>query len=151
MMVAPVAPTSVSGGFVGRAPISGGQLTALQAPAAPEPVRTGTDTRPPPTGGSPDFPLPDWFEAAAKKLLGGDRSDDKFGIPELTMIQSVSSQPSQRIAAKEVGETAPAAPAAGGSAKQQKKDDIEQIAREVYAELCRMNDAHLLRSGKQCP
>src|SRR5262249_9131587 len=103
MLVAPVAPPSVSGGFVGRAPIAGGQLPTVAPPPAPEPVRTGSDVRQaaPAAGGSPDFPLPDWFWAAARTLLAGDRAADRFGIPELTLIQSVSSQPAQRIAAKE--------------------------------------------------
>jgi hypothetical protein len=151
-LVAPVVPTSVSGGFVSRAPIAGGPLPSIAPPPAPEPIRAASDARAQAPLGSPDFPLPDWFEAAAKKLLAGDRAEDKFGLPELTLIQSVSSQPAQRIAAKEVGETAPAAPPVpGASAKDSKKEDIEQIARDVYDEIRRMLDAALLRSGELCP
>jgi hypothetical protein len=154
-MVAPVMPTSVSGGFVGRAPIAGGSLPS-QAPPSPEPIRGAPPAaaEAKPQLGSPDFPIPDWFEEAAKKLFGGDKGDDRFGIPELTLIQSAASS-GQRIAAKGAAESsaapaaAPAAQSAGG--KREKKDDVEQLAREIYAEIRRLIDAARIRSGDTCP
>ena len=91
---------------------------------------------------------------AAKKLFGGDKGDDRFGIPELTLIQSAASS-GQRIAAKGAAESsaapaaAPATQAAGG--KREKKDDVEQLAREIYAEIRRLIDAARIRSGDTCP
>src|SRR5205814_1447297 len=53
---------------------------ASQAPAQ-EVVRTAS------APGVGDFQIPDWFEAAAKKMLAErGQSDDRFGLPELTLI-----------------------------------------------------------------
>jgi hypothetical protein len=101
--------------------------------------------------GAGDFQVPDWFEAAARKLLQEKGSDDSFGIPELTLIQAASASP-MRIAAAEARDSAPTAAAGGGgggggSSDQKKSEDVEELALEVYKEFCRLVEANRERNG----
>jgi hypothetical protein len=114
---------------------------------APELVKTGSEARP---SGS-DFQIPDWFEAAARKMLA-DKSgaDDRMGLPELTLIGAAATSSTTRLAASTGDTPAPtpstAAAAPGGSGGDG-DEDIEDLAREVYDEICRLQEAARLRSG----
>jgi len=150
-----LAPGSVSTTFGGRPQ----QVTfppPISAPSS-EVVRTGARQASAPSSGTAsgyrptsDFDIPSWFEAAAKKMLAEQgHSEDRFGLPELTLIGAAATSSVTRLAASEEGGSGASAAAAGGGGggDQKKKDNIEEIAREVYSEIRRIMQAQRLRSG----
>jgi hypothetical protein len=151
-----LAPGAVSGGFGGRPP----QPSYFPQSVAPsgEVVRTGAPqaAQPAPSAATAsgyratsDFEIPAWFETAARKMLAEQgQSEDRFGLPELTLIGAAATSSTTRLAAaEEGGGAAPAPEAPSGGGEQKKKENIEEIAREVYSEIRRLIAAQRLRSG----
>jgi hypothetical protein len=102
-------------------------------------------------GPGSDFQVPDWFESAARKLLADKGSDSSFGVPELLLINAAASSPA-RIAAAAAQDSAPAAThggggGGGGGGGDKKEEEIEELALEVYGEICRLIEAHRERGG----
>jgi hypothetical protein len=174
-----IAPThAVSSSFTGRQPAppvfvtpataasaSSATSAAAQQPAshrpsgyalpqtAPELIRTGSDTRGAPAS-SGDFQIPDWFEAAARRMLAEKSgADDRMGLPELTLIGAAATSATTRLAADTGDQAAPAPPsslaqAPGGGGSEGDDEDLEDMAREIWDEICRLQDVAKLRSGE---
>jgi len=159
-LVAPSAPTpqvapahSVSSSFAGRqvarpAFLPSTSPQATSAPAAAELVKTGASESGRSAGAG--FEIPDWFEAAARKMLA-DKSgaDDRLGLPELTLIGAAATSSTTRLAADK-GEgvsSLKATASAGGGGDEKGKDDVHDLAREIFEEIRRLQEAAHLRSG----
>ncbi len=104
-----------------------------------------------PSAASGDFQIPDWFEAAARKMLaekGG--ADERMGLPELTLIGAAATSATTRLAAS-TGETPAPAPSsasiASGAAGEKDDEDLEDMAREIYDQIRRLQEVARLRSG----
>src|SRR5262249_8433213 len=100
-----------------------------------------------------DFQVPEWFEAAARKMLAERGGDQGLGLPELTLIGAAASSSTTRLAAKSVGEaaaastiTSTAAPGPAPSAKEE--DDIEDLAHEIWEEIQRLKEWARKRNGE---
>ncbi|GAB4513381.1 MAG: hypothetical protein Tsb0020_31630 [Haliangiales bacterium] len=94
--------------------------------------------------------LPPWFEQAARHMFE-NQSGDGISIAEMTLVATA---PSHHIAASPKsaasGSTSTAAPSASGGSESQDIEptaNVEQIAREVYAEICRLIDFARERNG----
>jgi hypothetical protein len=160
-LVAPIAPSiapahSVSSSFAGRAAATPAffsqpaahPIAARDSSAMTELVRPSGESR----GSSGGFEIPEWFEAAARKMLadkGG--SDDRLGLPELTLIGAAAQSSTTRLAAdKGEGVSALKASATTGSSggDDKAKEDLYDLAVEIYDEICRLNDIARQRSGE---
>jgi hypothetical protein len=160
-LVAPTAPTlaaanSVSSSFSGRAPVAAPFLgptaphpsAARDTAAMSEVVRTSSEPRS--SGGG--FEIPEWFEAAARKMMadkGG--SDDRLGLPELTLIGAAAQSSTTRLAADKgegVSSLAATATAGSGGGDDKAKEDLYDLAREIYDEISRLSDIARQRSGE---
>jgi hypothetical protein len=81
--------------------------------------------------------------------------DERFSLPELTLINAIASSPSTRMAAKGategVGGGAPApAAATPGGADEKKANEIDEMAEKVWEELRRRIEAARERNGDVC-
>jgi hypothetical protein len=77
-------------------------------------------------------------------------SDDRMGLPELTLIGAAATSSTTRLAASDGESPAPAPTSAsassdGGGGKDD--EDLEDMAREIWDEICRLQDVMKLRSG----
>ncbi len=137
--------------YVAASPVSSSAPAAsgYHVPSgSPEVVRTSSESS---RSSGSDFQIPDWFEAAARKMLadkGGN--DDRLGLPELTLISAAANSTSTRLAAHDTAPPAAPAPGAGGARAEggSKKDNVDELAREVYNQLLGLIDAENLRRGR---
>jgi hypothetical protein len=92
--------------------------------------------------------IPAWFEAAARRHLADTSgSGDGITLAEMTLVTAA---PPQQVAARTVSidavPTPPPSPA-GAQEGALPPPDVEQIAREVYAQIIRMIEVARERSG----
>ncbi len=153
------APVSIASSFAGQAPTQ----HYVAPPPTTEVVKTGQDRKSSGSGsgsgsgggGANDFQIPDWFEAAAKRMMADRGSgDNSFGLPELTLIHAAASNSGTRLAASEAKASSQvAAPTAapskggGGGGGGSKKEDMERLAREVYEHIMLLHEIDALRKG----
>jgi len=173
---APAAPAPVtltpthatSSSFAGRPPPQPAFVTPATAPAAaaqaqaqargysvpksaPELVKTGAEAASSGARGSADFQIPDWFEAAARKMLaeksGG--GDDRLGLPELTLIGAAATSSTTRLAADK-GDTPTPAPSSAPTGESGGKDDedLDDLAHEIWDHIRRLHEVARQRRGQ---
>ena len=125
------------------------QGAVMRAPtAAQEFVKTGRSGG---RYGGGEVEIPNWFEAAARKMLD-ERSGNSDGI-SLAELTLVTAAPSTQIAAATRGVPS-AAPAnsnpstSGAQANAAQQVDIEKVANEVYKQILVLMDAARGRNGE---
>lgn len=95
--------------------------------------------------GSPD--IPPWFEEAARRMFEGNAGDG-ISLAEMTLVTAA---PARHVAASPKTASASSQPpeAQGGSetGANEPTADVEQLAREVYAEICRLIEVARERNG----
>lgn len=95
--------------------------------------------------GSPD--IPPWFEEAARRMFE-DKAGDGISLAEMTLVTAA---PARHVAASPKTASASSQPpqAQGGSetGANEPTADVEQLAREVYAEICRFIEVARERNG----
>lgn len=101
------------------------------------------------SGAQPD--LPDWFEAAARRLIeeGQGSGSDGMSLAEMTLVTAA---PARHIAASARTADSPAAPLNSSSPSQgsdgaKESPDVEALAQEIFAEVCRMFEIVKERNG----
>ena len=100
---------------------------------------------------SGDASVPSWFEKAARQMFeGGGNASDGISLAEMTLVAST---PAHHIAAaaKTASASPAAAPASPGGAENDEAaatPDVEAMAMEVYAEICRLMEVSRERNGE---
>ena len=131
------------------------QGAVLRAPtAAQEFVNTGSGSggsgRSAGRYGGGEVEIPNWFEAAARKMLE-ERSGNSDGI-SLAELTLVTAAPPAQIAASTRGvpSSAPANPnpSSGNQATGSQQIDVEKVANEVYKQILVLMDAARGRNGE---
>jgi len=97
--------------------------------------------------------MPAWFEAAAQKVFGDGAAggDDGISIAEMTLVTAAPS--AQVAASRKTAAQAPSQASVGGAgaAPTEPADapapDIDELAQEVYEEVCRLLAIARERSG----
>lgn len=136
------------GGAVHRAPTAAqplvrtGSTSTSTAAAVQEMVRAARQGR---ASGSPD--IPPWFEEAARRMFDTS-SGEGISLAEMTLVNAA---PAHHVAAspKTANASTRAPEAAGGSESHSSEPtpDVEQLAREVYAEICHLIEIARQRNG----
>jgi hypothetical protein len=143
-------PAARSTGAVHRAPSAAQPLVTAQsranAAAVQEMIRSAQQKR---TAG--DNSIPPWFEDAARRMFQDGSDGGGISLAEMTLVTSA---PARMVAASPKsasGSSASSQPsnASGGgeSHDAEPTENVEQIAREVYAEICRMIEMARSRNG----
>lgn len=139
-----------STGAVHRAPTAAQPLVTgpsrANVTAVQEMIRSAQQKR---TAG--DNSIPPWFEEAARRMFQEGSDSGGISLAEMTLVTSA---PARMVAASPKsasGSSASARPAAatGGSEGHDAEPtaNVEEIAREVYAEICRMIESARNRNG----
>ena len=138
------------GGAVHRAPTAAQPLvrpgatstSASTSAAVKDMVRAARKER---ASGSPE--IPPWFEEAARRMFDTS-SGEGISLAEMTLVTAA---PAHHVAAspKTANASTRAPEAAGGSESQSSEPtpDVEQLAREVYAEICHLIEVARQRNG----
>ncbi|HUH02720.1 MAG TPA: hypothetical protein VML75_12060 [Kofleriaceae bacterium] len=100
------------------------------------------------SGAQPD--LPDWFESAARRMMEENQGSDGMSLAEMTLVTAA---PARHIAAST--RSADSSPAASmnatspsqGSDGAKESPDVEALAQEIFAEVCRMFEIVKERNG----
>jgi hypothetical protein len=137
-------------GAVRRAPTAAQPLVTAQsranAAAVQEMIRSAQQKR-----AAGDNSIPPWFEEAARRMFQDGSDGGGITLAEMTLVASA---PARLVAASPKsasGSSASATPSnsAGGGESHDAEPtaNVEQIAREVYGEICRMIESARNRNG----
>jgi hypothetical protein len=145
---APSARRDSSQGAVLRVPTAAQPLVQTGSPSsspAAEMIRAARAKR---ASGDPGIPA--WFEKAARQLFNDSSGGGGITLAEMTLVTSA---PARHIAAspKTASSSAATAPqSAGGSEQADEVDsaEVQRLAEEVYAEICRLMAVATERNGE---
>jgi hypothetical protein len=99
---------------------------------------------------SGDNSIPAWFEEAARRMFQEGSDGGGISLAEMTLVTAA---PARLVAASpksaSSGASSPSPGATGGSESHDAEPtaNVEQIARDVYAEICRMIEFARNRNG----
>jgi type IV secretory pathway TrbL component len=94
--------------------------------------------------------IPAWFEKAARQMFEDSSGGSGISMAEMTLVTAA---PARHIAAapksaSSSAATAPASPGGSEQADEQDSAEVQRLAEEVYAEICRLMAVARERNGE---